>query len=218
MTTYKSLITPNLGFRTLAGLCLVMAQGITGAPVQNPTATAAANKTRFRHTERRMPRSVAVLWFDHYGRYGEPGREYWDNWGHVVVYVPGRGFASSSPVYNEVSGPYWYPTIEAVERTFNCTYRFWSEDINGKRVCQPVAAPTPAPAPTEEEDDMIFIRTSAQAPVYAWSPLTRKSTTKGYSKDEWNAIQKAYAQSNGRGAPIVTVTPAVFKAMTGRKG
>lgn len=222
MASYQSLVTPNLNARANAGNCLVMAQNITGAPVANPTATVAANATKIRHATRQMPNAVCVLWFDHWGTYGEPPR--YDNFGHVVVYVPGRGFASSSPNWWEANnsntggGIYWYSSIGAVESTFNARFRFWTEDINGKRVCKPVSTPTPPPAPIEEEDDMIFIRTSSAGAVYAWSPLTRKTSAKGLSRAEWDAIKVAYAESNGRGAPVVTVSPAVFQSMTGRKG
>lgn len=142
--TYKSLVAPNLGFRVLAGNCLAMAQGIAGARVMYNSATDAANATRKRHHNRKIPNAVCVLWFDHWGRYGLPGREVYANWGHVVVYVPGKGFASSSPVYGEVSTPYYYNSIGAVEQAFNCKFRFWSEDINGKRVCEPVKKPVNA--------------------------------------------------------------------------
>lgn len=141
MTKYKSLVTPNLNFRALAGNCLAMAQGIVGAPIMHPSATVAANNTKLRHHTRVMPNAVCVLWFDHWGRYGLPGQEVYANWGHVVVYVPGKGFASSSPVPGEVSTPYFYQSIEAVERAFAGKFRFWSEDINGKRVCEPVTTP-----------------------------------------------------------------------------
>jgi len=133
---FRSTVKPNLGFRVLAGNCLAMAQGITSAPVNHPSATAAAEATKHRHYNRQMPDAVAVLWFDHWGSYGEPGREVYKNWGHVVIYIPGKGYASSSPVFGEVSAPYIYDTIGDVERTFACSFRFWSEDINGKRVCQ----------------------------------------------------------------------------------
>lgn len=147
---YKSLVSANLQFRTLAGLCLVMAQGITGAPVMHPTATDAANATRFRHYDKNIPNAVCVLWFDHYGTYGPPF--VYKNWGHVVVYVPGYGYASSSPVAGQTSGPWFYGSIREVEAAFNCTFRFWSEDINYKRVCEPVGATAPIapPAPTKK--------------------------------------------------------------------
>ena len=133
---FRSTVTPNLSFRVLAGNCLAMAQGIVGAPVNHPSATDAANATKYRHESRNMPDSIAVLWFDHWGSYGDHGREVYKNWGHVVIYIPDRGYASSSPVPGEVSAPYIYDTIGDVERTFACSFRFWSEDLNGKRVCQ----------------------------------------------------------------------------------
>lgn len=139
MTKYKSLVTPNLNFAVLAGNCLAMAQGIVGAPIMHPSATVAANNTQFRHANREIPNAVCVLWFDHWGTYGAPGQEVYANWGHVVVYVPGKGFASSSPVFGEVSTPYYYDSIGAVERAFAATFRFWTEDINGLRVCEPVS-------------------------------------------------------------------------------
>lgn len=145
MSAFKSLVSPNLGFRTKAGMCLAMAQGIVGAPVANRSATDAANLTKYRHATRIMPNSIAILWFDHWGAYDDGLGPYHSNpvgavgnWGHVVVWIPGVGFASSTPWLGEYSTPYIYGSIEAVERTFNSSYRFWSEDINGLRVCEPV--------------------------------------------------------------------------------
>lgn len=140
---FISLVKPNLGFKVLAGNCLAMAQGIAGAAIMHPSATAAANATKKRHHNRAIPNAVCVLWFDHWGRYGMPGREVYANWGHVVVYVPGKGFASSSPVAGETSAPYYYNSIGAVERAFNATFRFWTEDINGTIVCQEEDIVTP---------------------------------------------------------------------------
>lgn len=138
MTTFKSSVTPNLNFVVLAGNCLAMAQGIVGAPVLHDSATDAANATQYRHADYNIPDAVCVLWFDHWGTYGPRGQEVYGNWGHVVVYVPGRGYASSSPYAGEWSAPYFYSSIAEVEQTFNCSFRFWTEDINGLRVCSPV--------------------------------------------------------------------------------
>lgn len=140
---FTSLVKPNLAFQVLAGNCLAMAQGIAGARVMHNSATDAANATSKRHHNRKIPNAVCVLWFDHWGSYGMPGREVYANWGHVVVYVPGKGFASSSPVYGEVSAPYYYNSIGAVERAFNATFRFWTEDINGTIVCEKEDIVTP---------------------------------------------------------------------------
>lgn len=211
--TFEQLITPNLRYRALAGLCLVMAQGITGAPVQNPSATAAANRTKFRHPSRTMPNTTAVLWFDHWGTYGEPAE--YANWGHVVVYVPGHGFASSSPVPGEVSTPYWYSSIAAVERTFNCSFRFWTEDINGRRVCRPAPAPSkpvakpPAPKPLPEEEIMAsaitYVQdkaTKGQGTIYAViHALSKKRPVKS---PIWNMVREAekVAAKAGRPEPV----------------
>lgn len=224
---FEQLITPNLGYRAQAGLCLVMAQGITGAPVQNPSATAAANRTKFRHASRTMPNTVAVLWFDHYGTYGDPPER--KNWGHVVVYVPGRGFASSSPVYGEYSAPYWYSSIDAVERAFNCSFRFWTEDINGRRVCRPapepskpVVKPTPAPKPLPEEEIMAsaitYVQdkaTKGQGTIYAViHALSKKRPIKSPT---WNMVREAekVAANAGRPEPVdvLQITKAELDAI-----
>lgn len=152
--SFKSLVTPNLEFRVLAGNCLAMAQGIVGAPVRHNSATDAANATTHRHANRDIPNAVTVLWFDHWGSYGQPGREVYANWGHVVVYVPGYGFASSSPYGGEVSTPYYYSSITEVEQAFNCTFRFWTEDINGTRVNAPANIAAHTAANRSWEDDM----------------------------------------------------------------
>lgn len=211
---FKQLITPNLRARADAGNCLVMAQNITGAPAQNPSATEAANRTKFRHGSRQMPNTVAVLWFDHWGTYGRPAQ--YKNWGHVVVYVPGKGFASSSPNPWEYDGEdtgggiYWYDSIEAVERTFNASFRFWSEDINGRRVCEPAAAPKPpAPAPIEGSTDVVYWRLNSAGAVYPVD-LVRRKRGKWLSKKEWDAVQKAWSNAGFPSAPVANVEKAVL--------
>ena len=151
---YVTYCSHNLGYQVLAGNCLAMAQGIVGAPVMHNSATEAADATIHQHYDRQMPDATCVLWFSHYGSYGIPGQEVYKDWGHVVIYVPGHGFLSSSPNAGEVSGPYTYGSIEEIERTFYCSFRFWSEDLNGLRVCGPVdePAPKPKPNPTQEDD------------------------------------------------------------------
>ena len=133
-----------MGFQVLAGNCLAMAQGIVGAPIMYESATDAANATKFRHHTRELPNSICVLWFSHEGAYGQPGAEVWKDWGHVCIYVPGVGILSSSPIAGQVSGPWTYQTLEDMERTFAGSCRFWTEDINGLRVCEPEAATSSA--------------------------------------------------------------------------
>jgi len=144
MNAYQSLVTPNLGVRVLAGNCLGMAQRIVAAGGLYDSATESADATKYRHVVRTMPDAVCAVYFTHWGTYGPSGKfpRRYGNWGHVVIWVPGKGFASSSPRPGETSGPYFYQTLAEVERTFNCTFRFWSEDLNGKRLCEPVPDPT----------------------------------------------------------------------------
>lgn len=151
MSAFMSLVKPWLGGKVLAGNCLAMAQMVVGAPGSLKSATVAADATESRHATRTMPDAVCVVWFDHWGKYGPAGREYFDNWGHVVVWVPGVGFVSSSPRAGKTEGPFIYGSLAEVERTFNATFRFWSQDLNGKQICEPA---TTSSADGPEEDDM----------------------------------------------------------------
>lgn len=189
--SFSSAVTANLGFRVLAGNCLAMAQGITGAPVMYASATDAANATRLRHHNKDIPNAMCVLWFDHWGTYGSPGNMQYKNWGHVVVYVPGKGYASSSPVGGETSTPYYYASINDVERAFNCTFRFWSEDINGKRVCTPASSPTQPPIHGMENDMIVFYTHALGKGKPGWlilgyTPKPLILSTQG-SANEWQA-------------------------------
>lgn len=103
------------------------------------TATIAANATKLRNTSRTMPNVAVPVWFWHYGTYNGVSGEY----GHVVIWVPGRGFLSSPA---SGFGSLWLSSIEAVERTFLAKYRFWSLDINTLQVADK--------APEKEEDPM----------------------------------------------------------------
>lgn len=145
--SYVQLAYPNLNQKTSAGWCLKFAQDSFGAPVMHATATIAANATKHRNYSRDMPNVAVPVWFWHYGTYNGVSGEY----GHVVDWVPGRGFLSS-PVSG--FGQLWLSSIEEVEKTFNAKYRFWSLDINTLLVAEPVKEPTPESGQEEDEDDM----------------------------------------------------------------
>jgi hypothetical protein len=83
-------------------------------------------------------------WFSHYGTYGNPPS--YENWGHVVAYVPGSGFLSSP---GAGYGSQWFNTIEDVERYFNASYVGYSLDINTLIVAEETPEP---PTPKEDED------------------------------------------------------------------
>lgn len=116
----------------------------------HPSATIAANSTKERFASRTMPNVSVPVWFDHWGTYGDYGGTY-ANWGHVVVWVPGRGFLSSP---HSGFGSIWYSTLSQVEGAFNAKYRFWSLDINTLRVAKPAPKPVTPPQEEKEDEDM----------------------------------------------------------------
>lgn len=130
------LVQPNLNVTDGAGWCLRFTQsvyGLTGAPFWHPSAWAAWRATEYKHTGP-LPNASVPVWFSHYGTYGDPPT--YGNWGHVVAYVPGKGFLSS-PAWlrpGQTRGQLWLSSIEEVERTFNAKYVGWSEDLNGTRI------------------------------------------------------------------------------------
>ena len=168
---YKQLSRLDFSVRAAAGACLVQAQNVVGAGGGPYSATVAANATRFRHKGGKLPRdAAAVVWFSHWGTYTDyrNGERRYEDWGHVVIWWPnafeGRGGYYSSPASG--TGGLWLETIAEVERTFSSKYRFWSEDINGVRVCAPLEpvldptqelAPLPIPEEKRRKIDMIGI-------------------------------------------------------------
>lgn len=111
----------------------------------HPSATEAANATKFRVHSREMPNVAVPVWFWHRGTYGGVTGEF----GHVVIWVPGRGFLSS-PVVGV--GSLWLSSISEVERTFGATYRFYSLDINTLTVAEAVTEELPPPVEDEGEE------------------------------------------------------------------
>jgi len=132
MSTFQALKIPNLAAEEQAGSCLGMQMKVWNAPGLYNSAWEAWEATQFKHTDR-FPDVPCLVWFSHYGSYGEPGQEVYKNWGHVVSWVPGRGFLSSP---GEGFGQTWLLTLPEVEKYFNSQYVGWSEDINTVRVLQ----------------------------------------------------------------------------------
>lgn len=227
MTTYKQLVKPNLNQQSAAGWCLFFVRSSFGVPEYSATATIAANKTRYRHATKNMPNAMVPVWFWHQGDYGEGWREY----GHVVNWVPGRGFLSSP---GSGFGQEWLPSIAAVEARFNCRFRFWSEDIGGVRVVRPTSTPTPITPPSstsEEEDSMNPIVIQRTKPSNEWTRIhptigrdlepgkSRKSGAVtvffGYEATTDRDTGEAWARmhSDGSGAPRQRVNRAQYRAM-----
>jgi hypothetical protein len=137
---YNQIVTPNLNVTDGAGWCLRFTQSVWGAPVRYNSAWDAWNATQHKHgTGEALPEDAStVVWFSHYGRYGTPPT--YANWGHVVTWVPGRGFLSSP---GSGYGQQWFNSTTEVENYFNAGYVGWSEDLNGLRLIEPGATPTP---------------------------------------------------------------------------
>lgn len=147
------LIQPDTTVTDGPGWCLRFTQKVWGAPAKYNSAWDAWLATQFKHNvNESIPNNLSVIvWFSHYGTYGSPPT--YDNWGHVVSFITGRGYLSS-PGGNVTSGQRWFGTIGEVERFFNAKYVGWSEDINGLRVVD-VSQPV-----IDEgfEQDMIIVR------------------------------------------------------------
>ena len=127
---YKQLVKPNLNTQDYYGWCMRLVRTAFGAPATAPTATDGADASEYRHSSRTLPKDVSVpVWFTYSEGSWSPG--------HVVISVPGKGLMSSP---KSGYGVFWYKTIEECERAIGGKYRFWSEDINGVRVVQPVKA------------------------------------------------------------------------------
>lgn len=141
------LVDPNPNTESFAGHCLAFTQMVYGAPVKHRSAWEAWNATEHKHgTAESIPYVSVPVWFSHYGTYGQPPT--YENWGHVVAYIPGAGYLSSP---GEGYGSIMLESIEAVERYFNAKYVGWTEDLNGLRIAEVTSAP-PAPIPTNLRD------------------------------------------------------------------
>jgi hypothetical protein len=147
------LITPNTSVTDGTGWCLRFTQKVWGAPARYESAWKAWEATEYKHsTTENIPTDVGVVvWFSHYGTYGENGNEYYANWGHVVSWIPGRGYLSSP---TSGVGQKWLESIEEVERAYSSTYVGWSEDINGLRVAK--INQNPKPKTRKEEPKMML--------------------------------------------------------------
>lgn len=221
--SYTQNVRPNFNAKAYAGACLVLAQAVVGAGGGPYSATVAANATRFRHYGGKLPRdTICVAWFSHVGTYQDYRNGEWrrEDWGHVVIWDP-RAFGGDGGFYSSPRWGYggeWFRTVKEIEDNFNSKYRFWSEDINGVRVCFPTPAkpnskpapqpkPKPKPVPPEEGHTM-YIRKNSQSTVYSYNDNT--GVKRPLSKTEWNAIRRA-ARAEGRTLPLINLTAAELK-------
>jgi hypothetical protein len=123
-------------------MCLRFTQTVWGAPVQYATAWESWINNPDKHTDE-LPPVPCLVWFSHYGTYNGV----YGNFGHVVTYVPGRGFLSSP---GQGYGQEWFLTIDQIERTFTGKFVGWTTSINGLIVAEYKTDPQP----TERVKDM----------------------------------------------------------------
>lgn len=131
---YAQVRKPNLSVRGFSGWCLNYARRVYNVGPKYPTAWNAWKNASKRHTASSHPKNVSVpIWFSFYRR--------GVNFGHVVVYVPKKGYYSSP--YKRGTSFAVLPSIKEVERIYSAKYVGWSEDINGVSVVKKVASPKP---------------------------------------------------------------------------
>lgn len=145
---YVQLIQPDTSVVEAPGWCLGMATKVFfGAQGGYGCATDAWNASPTKNGSRDMPSVAVPVWFSWWGTIDGTNKD----WGHVVVWIPGRGFLSSPGRWSDPVGQQWFGSIEEIERWFGCRYVGFTLDImpNGT-----VAAwsdePAPAPAPTPD--------------------------------------------------------------------
>lgn len=140
---WKQLVDLDLGVKVMSTWCLSLARQVCRAPAREATAHHAWIATKHKHSATEpLPDVPVVVWIGHYATYytAEAGWET-KEWGHVVVWVPGRGFISS-PGAGDYPSQEWLPTLDAVVKRFGRnkqgtstgTYLGWSEDISGVRI------------------------------------------------------------------------------------
>ncbi len=131
---YAQVRKPNPRIKGYSGMCLNYARRVFNVGAKYPTAWTAWRNAKKRHTASSHPKNVSVpIWFSFYRR--------GVNFGHVVIYVPKKGYYSS-PYQRGV--PFnILPSIKEVERIYSAKYVGWSEDINGVPVIKKVATPKP---------------------------------------------------------------------------
>lgn len=126
---WKQLVSPNTSVKEHAYWCLSLVRKVFRQPAVEPTAWVGWQKTKHKHTSRTLPSVAVPVWFSWWGTVDGV----YQNWGHVVAYIPGKGFLSSP---TSGYGQLWFKSIADVERSLGMKFVGWSEDISGGRVAQ----------------------------------------------------------------------------------
>lgn len=132
------IVQPDTTVTDGPGWCLRFNQNVNrGVPIKYQSAWDAWEATATKYFTREMPDVSVPVWFSHYGTYGSPPE--YKNWGHVVQWIPGRGYLSS-PTGTAI-GQKWLSSIQEVEQAFNSKFVGWSLDIGGKTVAENTPQP-----------------------------------------------------------------------------
>lgn len=118
------LIEPDLTAKGTIGNCLRYARNVFKQPAKYPTAWSNWDASKTKHRDRNYPQLSVPLWFSYF----QNGK----NMGHVVVYVPGKGFYSSP--WQKGTTHAVLSSIAEIERIYHCNYVGWTEDIEGTKV------------------------------------------------------------------------------------
>ena len=151
---YIQLREPDTTVGENPGWCLGMATKVFfGAAWGYGCATDAWNASPTKNGSREMPGVAVPVWFSWWGTIDGVNKD----WGHVVVWIPGRGFLSSPGSWSDPYGQQWFGSIEEIERWFGCVYQGFTLDImpNGDVAAwtnDPAPSPEPGPAPAPSPD------------------------------------------------------------------
>lgn len=149
--SWQSLVDVNLNTVSEPGWCLAFAKDAVGAPAGIPTARASWDIAQDKHPgDWNLPDAVCAVYWSWVGDLGEGMLDY----GHVCIWVPGRGLFSSPKRWTDGVGSAWYSSIDEVSNWIGGTYLGWTSDINGKQICQWVGD-APAPAPVVESNQRV---------------------------------------------------------------
>lgn len=130
---YIQLVEPVLTVVAIPGWCLWFEEEVNTAPHYYRSAWEGWEAAQYKHYEREMPNVSVPVWFEHWGTYGTPPT--YGNWGHVVQWVPGRGFLSVIGSGNK-PGQQWFSTLEQVEKYFTAKFVGWTQDIATKLIVE----------------------------------------------------------------------------------
>ena len=189
---YKQIVQPRTWVQDGAGWCLRFVQAVFATIAMYENAWVAWLNQRGRHFKN-MPTNVSVaVWFSHWGTYNG----IYKNWGHVVAWVPGRGYLSSP---GAGYGQAWFPTIGAVEAYFGASYVGWTTYVHNRQIVKWVAnlvKPKPKPKPVQswrdEEDEMnpkVIVRTQGNMEVTLASPDLGKDLRGSESRTSGNLVR-----------------------------